>query len=124
MARASIFYARNIDQLLLALLGRLIAFSRAPIAYEVLDIPPILMRRGLVPTFLRAIERLCLRRVSLLVLSSPGFHRNYFSAVQNYARRLVPAGEQALPLAFPFPLGGNQASRNAATGRGWSATSA
>ena len=62
LARASIFYARNIDQLLLALLGRLITFSRAPIAYEVLDIPPILMRRGLVPTFLRAIERLCLRR--------------------------------------------------------------
>ena len=27
-------------------------------------------------------------------------------------RRLVPAREQALPLAFPFPLGGNQASRN------------
>src|SRR4030095_1054512 len=85
LARASIFYARNIDQLLLALLGRLIAFSRAPIAYEVLDIPPILMRRGFVPTFLRAIERLCLRRVSLLVLSSPGFHRNYFAAVQKYA---------------------------------------
>lgn len=85
LARASIFYARNIDQLVLALLGRLIAFSRAPIAYEVLDIPPILMRRGLVPAFLRAIERLCLRRVCLLVLSSPGFHRNYFSAVQKYA---------------------------------------
>jgi succinoglycan biosynthesis protein ExoL len=85
LARASIIYARNIDQLQLALLGRLIAFSRAPIAYEVLDIPPTLMRRGLVPTFLRAIERLCLRRISLLVLSSPGFHRNYFSAVQKYA---------------------------------------
>jgi succinoglycan biosynthesis protein ExoL len=85
LARASIFYARNIDQLLLALLGRLIVFSRAPIAYEVLDIPPILMRRGLVPSFLRAIERLCLRRVGMLVLSSPGFHRNYFAAVQKYA---------------------------------------
>ena len=38
-------------------------------------------------------------------------------------RRLVPAREQALPLAFPFPLGGNQASRQPAAGRGWSATS-
>src|SRR5262245_34797727 len=46
LARASIFYARNIDQLVLALLARLIVFSRAPIAYEVLDIPPILMGRG------------------------------------------------------------------------------
>ena len=43
---AAVFYARNIDQLLLALLARLIAASRAPVAYEVLDIPPILMRRG------------------------------------------------------------------------------
>jgi succinoglycan biosynthesis protein ExoL len=104
LARASIFYARNIDQLLLALLGRLIAFSRAPIAYEVLDIPPILMRRGLVPVFLRAIERLCLRRISLLVLSSPGFHRNYFSAVQKYGgkwflleNKLYPSPSPAVP---------------------------
>ena len=84
MRRAAIFYARNIDQLLLALLARLITFSRAPVAYEVLDIPPILMRRGPVPTLLRAIERLCLRRIGLLVLSSPAFHRNYYEAVQKY----------------------------------------
>ena len=84
LSRAAVFYARNIDQLLLALLARLIAFSRAPVVYEVLDIPAILMRRGPVPTLLRAIERLCLRRTSLLVLSSPGFHRNYYKAVQKY----------------------------------------
>ena len=34
---------------------------------------------------LRFVERLCLRRVSLLVLSSPGFHRNYSAAIQKYA---------------------------------------
>jgi len=84
LSRAAVFYARNIDQLLLALLARLITFSRAPVAYEVLDIPPILMRRGPVPALLRAIERLCLRRTSLLVLSSPGFHRNDYEAVQKY----------------------------------------
>jgi succinoglycan biosynthesis protein ExoL len=84
LRRAAVFYARNIDQLLLALLGRLITLSRAPVVYEVLDIPPILMRRGVVPTLLRAVERWCLRRTSLLVLSSPGFHRNYYAAVQRY----------------------------------------
>ena len=84
LRRAAIFYARNIDQLLLALLARLITFSRAPVAYEVLDIPPILMRRGPVPALLRTIERLCLRRIDLLVLSSPAFHRNYYAAVQKY----------------------------------------
>ena len=112
LARASTFYARNIDQLVLALLGRLIAFSRAPIAYEVLDIPPVLMRRGLLPTFLRAIERLCLRRISLLVLSSPGFHRNYFSAVQKYAgpwflleNKLYPAPSHSRPAAIKPGVG-------------------
>jgi succinoglycan biosynthesis protein ExoL len=81
---ASVFYARNIDQLLLAMLARIVAFSRAPLTYEVLDIPPILMRRGLVPGLIRAIERLCLRRTRMLVLSSPGFHRNFYDAVQHY----------------------------------------
>jgi succinoglycan biosynthesis protein ExoL len=84
LKRAAVFYARNIDQLLLALLARLICSSRAPVTYEVLDIPPILMRRGLVPTLVRMIERLCLQRISLLVVSSPAFHRNYYAAVQKY----------------------------------------
>jgi len=81
---ASAFYARNIDQLLLAMLARLVAFSPAPLTYEVLDIPPILMRRGLVPGLIRAIERLCLRHTRMLVLSSAGFHRNFYDVVQGY----------------------------------------
>jgi succinoglycan biosynthesis protein ExoL len=81
---AKVFYARNIDQLLLAMLARLIALSRAPLAYEVLDIPPILMRRGPPAALLRAIERLCLRFTRVLVLSSPGFHRGYYAAIQKY----------------------------------------
>lgn len=83
-ATASVFYARNIDQLLLALLARLLAGSRAPVAYEVLDIPPILTARGWQPVLVRLIERLCLRRTRLLVLSSPGFHRAYYAPVQKY----------------------------------------
>src|SRR5258708_5432176 len=84
VARARVFYARNIDQLLLTLLARFITFSRAPVAYEVLDIPPILMQRGPLSTLLRAIERWCLRRIALLVVSSPAFHRNYYAGVQKY----------------------------------------
>jgi succinoglycan biosynthesis protein ExoL len=79
-----VFYARNIDQLLLALLARLIVFSRAPLAYEVLDIPPILIQRGPAAALLRLLERLCLRRIRVLVLSSPGFHRSYYAAIQKY----------------------------------------
>lgn len=79
---ASAYYARNIDQLVLAMLARLLVFSRAPLTYEVLDIPPILIRRGLASRVIRAVERLCLRRTRLLVLSSPGFHRAFYREVQ------------------------------------------
>lgn len=82
---ASVFYARNVDQLLLAMLARLVVFSRAPLTYEVLDIPPILMRRGPVSALIRAIEQFCLRRTRMLVLSSPGFHRNFYGAIQHYS---------------------------------------
>jgi succinoglycan biosynthesis protein ExoL len=81
---AAVFYARNFDQLLLALLARLLSGSRAPVVYEVLDIPPILMSTGPVPSLLRWVERRCLRLVDLLAVSSPAFHRNYYSAVQDH----------------------------------------
>jgi succinoglycan biosynthesis protein ExoL len=84
LKQATVFYARNIDQLLLALLARLVAFSRAPLAYEVLDIPPILIQRGPAAGLLRLLERLCLGRIKVLVLSSPGFHRSYYAAIQKY----------------------------------------
>ena len=81
---STVFYARNMDQLLLAILARLMVLSRAPLIYEVLDIPPILMRGGFVAATLRLIERLCLKLTKVLVLSSPGFHRGYYAAIQRY----------------------------------------
>jgi succinoglycan biosynthesis protein ExoL len=113
LARTSIFYARNIDQLLLVLLARLIASSNAPIVYEVLDIAPIFVRHGPIPALLRLVERLCLKRVQLLVLSSPGFHRNYFSAIQKYGGEwfLLENKLYRLPPSSPAPA-------RAAAGRG------
>jgi len=84
LRRSEIFYARNIDQLLLALIARVISRSRAKLVYEVLDIAPILMQRAMVARLLRRIERMALRRAALLVLSSPAFHRNYYAAIQGY----------------------------------------
>ena len=83
-ANASVFYARNIDQLLLALFARLLGASRAPVVYEVLDIPPILTGRGIAAAMLRWVERRCLKLVDLLALSSPAFHRNHYAAVQHH----------------------------------------
>jgi succinoglycan biosynthesis protein ExoL len=84
LRRASAYYARNVDQLVLAMLARLISFSRAPLTYEVLDIPPILIRGGMASRLIRAVERLCLRHTRLLVLSSPGFYRSFYDAIQHY----------------------------------------
>jgi succinoglycan biosynthesis protein ExoL len=85
LAAASVFYARNIDQLVLALIARFLVGRPVPLVYEVLDIPAIFIGRGPVAALFRFVERIGLSRVQALVLSSPGFHRNYFGAVQRYA---------------------------------------
>lgn len=82
--RASVFYARNIDQLLLALAAHALGGSGARIIYEVLDIQPAFVARGFAGRAIRFVERLCLRRVALLVLSSPGFLRHFYRPVQAY----------------------------------------
>ncbi len=84
--RSGVYYARNIDQLLLALAARLIGGGRARIVYEVLDIQPVFVAKGPAGRAIRRIERICLRRVALLVLSSPGFLRHYYRPVQGYDR--------------------------------------
>lgn len=84
LRRASLFYARNIDQLVLTMLARWMSGNSAPVAYEVLDVQPALTGRSPGGALLRFIERLCLRRVRLIVLSSPGFHRGYYSMIQKY----------------------------------------
>lgn len=84
LRRAAFFYARNIDQLLLALMARLISQRDARIVYEVLDIQPAFVGTGWLARLLRSIERFALRRTDLLVVSSPGFLRHYFLPVQGY----------------------------------------
>jgi succinoglycan biosynthesis protein ExoL len=85
--KVPIFYARNLDLLILALLARRLFNPGAMVAYEVLDIQPAFLGPSWKAMMLRWIERRCLRRVALLVLSSPGFLRNYYSGVQGYGGR-------------------------------------
>lgn len=84
LKQVPIFYARNIDQLILALLARFFFNRKATVAYEILDIQPIFAQHGFIPALLRMIERLCLRHIRLLVVSSPGFYRNYYATRQRY----------------------------------------
>ena len=105
---ASVIYARNIDQLLLSLIARRFVGGRAPVVYEVLDIPAILADRGIGSTLLRWLERLALRNVSVLVLSSPGFHRNYYGPVQRYKGAWLLVENRLHPSALQYMDAGRQ----------------
>ncbi len=81
---AALIYARNLDLALLAMFGKVVTRSRAPLVYEALDIHPALTVRGIRGTLLRWLERRVLARCHLLVVSSPAFLRNYFQPMQRY----------------------------------------
>jgi succinoglycan biosynthesis protein ExoL len=90
--------ARNLE--MLALVRALTLFGWRPrIAYECLDIHSAVLSRGAVSAFVRAVERACLKRVALIVTSSPAFERNYFRAVQHFPGRIVIAENKRLALA-------------------------
>lgn len=91
-------YARNIDQLVLAMLCRAMLGVKAPVFYEVLDIQPVFVGTGLASRLFRLVERLCLRHVRLLILSSGGFHENFYLPVQRYQGRWFLL-ENKLPLS-------------------------
>lgn len=84
LREASIFYARNLDQLVLALVARWIARRSGLAVYEVLDVAPALTDSGRLGWLMRLAERFLLRQVGLLVVSSPGFLKHYYRPAQDY----------------------------------------
>jgi len=81
---SKVFYAINLDQLLLAVFMRYLCGGKVLIAYEVADIQYPFVRKDLFGGLLRWLERCLLRSVGLLVVTSPGYIRNYFLPVQRY----------------------------------------
>jgi succinoglycan biosynthesis protein ExoL len=84
MAGASLFYARNLDMAVLALVARFFCGSKAPFVYEVRDVVPAVLGKGPRARALRWMERRVLARSQILDVSSPGFMENYFVPVQRY----------------------------------------
>lgn len=90
LAEADVIIARNLDLAMIALAARRLASLRAgrltpaPLVYECLDIHDLMTRPGRVGQAMRRAERLVLSQAALLVVSSPGFIRNYFDPVQHY----------------------------------------
>lgn len=101
---AHLIIARNLE--MLALVCVLTLFTRrARIAYECLDIHHTVLSRGPAGMIVRAVERLCLTRVALIITSSPAFERNYFRAVQHFRGRIVIAENKLLSFASALAAG-------------------
>lgn len=89
LSEARVIIARNLDLALIALAARRLAGMRAglapaPLVYECLDIHGLMTRPDRIGRLMRAAERRVLARSDLLVVSSPGFIRDYFRPMQGY----------------------------------------
>ncbi|UVF18414.1 glucosyl transferase [Microvirga terrae] len=123
LREVDIIQARNIDMLALALAARFICGSRARVVYEVLDVQRIFVGKGWTASFIRGVERLLLRRIDLLLISSPDFVKEYFEPLQRYggpryllenkisasqvdsAPRAYAKSSDGLPAAAPWVIG-------------------
>lgn len=85
VASADVIIARNLDMLAIAWAARLQAgATHVPLVYECLDINGSLSRDTGASRAMRRAERFLLDRTALLVVSSPGFIREYFDTRQKY----------------------------------------
>ncbi|MEQ5787975.1 hypothetical protein J3454_08735 [Erythrobacter sp. NFXS35] len=78
---ASVVIARNLEMLIIAARLRQ---PRQRLIYECLDIHRLMLGRGAMAKAMRAIERWLLRKVDLVLVSSPAFETNYFRQRQDY----------------------------------------
>lgn len=98
---ADLIYARNLDMLWLAHWARRMARSSAPLVFECLDIHRFMTRNDPLGAAMRSVERGLLKDVSLVVVSSPAFVREYFDVHQpNRVRPLLI--ENRLPWGFDY----------------------
>lgn len=80
MSKPDVILARNLEMLALAMRARrLWPGPPVRVVYEVLDIHRMMLGDSLRARLLRSLERRLFRSVSLVLVSSPGFVRQYFA---------------------------------------------
>ncbi|MEJ0059749.1 MAG: glycosyltransferase [Terricaulis sp.] len=104
---ADALLARNLEMLVIVCVLASVLRLRARVIYECLDIHRMLLKPGPAGKLIRAIERACLKRVSLVVTSSPAFDANYFRAMQHFKGETLVLENKVLA------LGGVAAQRGA-----------
>lgn len=115
LAKCEVIYVVNTDNAVLALVGRMFAGTKAPLVLELADIQPAMCGNGVAGVILRAVERMVLRRSALLVTTSPGFVREYFHPVQEFAgdiflleNKVYPGKQLPPPLENRKPVHGGK----------------
>lgn len=103
LRQANLIIARNMDMLAIAVAAKWIAGAKAPIIYECLDIHGSLTGQGTKSKLMRGAERVLLRAVALVAVSSPGFIRNYFEPIQGY-RGQFAIWENKIASGAPLPV--------------------
>lgn len=108
-----VIIARNLEMLVIAAAARRRYARQARLAYEALDIHRLLLSDGMVGVGMRALERMLLRKVELLIVSSPAFLREYFEPMQGIDHRpievitienkLLPAAAGSLRAPITLP---------------------
>jgi succinoglycan biosynthesis protein ExoL len=117
LAGLQLLVARNLDLLLLAIFARWIARSSAPIVYEVLDVNFSCLAEGWQGKLFRALERWAIRRVKLLVVSSPHYVAHYYEPRLRYRRAWLLV-ENKLP-TYLHPTRPVMRPSSVAPGRAW-----
>lgn len=119
LAAADIFYARNLDMLLLATQAKKMSGARAQIVYECLDIHRFMTREDALGAAMRALERRLLKASERVIISSPAFEREYFAKRHPgaYRAQLI---ENRMPPGFAYgPRPAAAPARDGAINIGW-----
>lgn len=84
LSPATVFYVRNLDMAVLGWFAQTVSRSKSQFVYEVLDVHPRMLGKGVLARLLRWAERRVLAHAQLLVVSSPGYINHYFVPAQRY----------------------------------------
>ncbi len=95
-----VILARNLEMLALAVSLRR-QFPRARIVYELLDIHRLLLGAGIASRALRAVEAGLMRQAELVIVSSPGFVRNYLTPFDRPARAVALVENKPMAVVGP-----------------------
>jgi len=79
-------FASGLDLLVLALFAKFFINHKSKVIYDVCDIRRVFVEKNLRGIIFRFIERLLLKYIHILVVTSPAFMKNYFWPIQKYKK--------------------------------------